>query len=145
MAGMWAVRGSMVKDEARALGPFPKTSYGPESNAELAKASKKRIDRTWLGFAIGLQVFRKERVGGGGPTRRTPLQKFKEGRRVLDQGRGPREPELKSSLGGRVDAWRRHCCELRLGLSFLWETEAAISRMGRTKGKQIGEWGKKWV
>lgn len=79
MAGMWAVRGSMVRDEARALGPFPKTSYDPESNAELAKASKKRIDRTWLGFAIGLQVFREERVGGGGPTRGRHCRSLRKG------------------------------------------------------------------
>lgn len=67
------------------------------------KASKERSDRTQLGFEIGLQACRKERVGESGPTRRTSVQQFRDERRGLDQGKGLREQELESSLGGRVD------------------------------------------
>lgn len=103
MAGVWAARGSAVRDAAGALEACSETGHGPESSAEPAKASKERSDRTWLGVAVGLQVCREESVGEGDPTRRTRLQELKEERRGLDQGRGLRERELESSLGGRVD------------------------------------------
>lgn len=113
----------------------PETGHATEGNAESAKASQERSDRTWLGFVMGLQVGREERVREGGPTRRTSLWELKERRRDLGQGGGLRRQEPEHSLGGRLmvpDCMEgvRHRCKSRLAPSFLWETEAAITGWG---------------
>lgn len=62
------VRGSMWRDEPGAPGARPETGRAPESSAEPAKASEERSGRSRPASAMGLQVCREEREGGGGPT-----------------------------------------------------------------------------